>query len=410
MEKQYLRFPKNFLWGAAASAYQVEGNNFNDWSCWEKKNAVKLARSAAKCWSDGQRKQFPETSRQDNYLSRRASDHYRQFEKDFDLAQSLGQNAHRFSVEWSRVEPAMGRFNQEAIAHYQQVVRALRARGLEPFVTLWHFTNPVWISDLGGWENKETVKYFSRYVEKVIAALGADVNFWVTINEPEMYAALAYLKGVWPPQKKSIWRARRVLLNLSRAHREVYQIIHHQFPKARVGAAMNHVYFEGHLSARLADYVWNGYFLNKVKNCQDFIGLNYYFHSRVKGLQYNQNENKEISDLGWEIYPEGIYHLLKKLKKYRKPIYITENGLADAQDKKREKFIKDHLRWVHQAIQEGVDARGYFYWSLLDNFEWEKGFWPRFGLVGINYQTLERTVRPSAFAYAAICRQNGFSL
>ncbi|MFC1700992.1 family 1 glycosylhydrolase [Patescibacteria group bacterium] len=135
-------------------------------------------------------------------------------------------------------------------------------------------------------------------------------------------------------------------------------------------------------------------------NHQDFIGLNYYFHSRKK--------NKEVSDMGWEIYPKGIYHVLKDLKKYNKPIYITENGLADSKDEKREKYIKSHLKWIYRAIKEDVDVQGYFYWSLLDNFEWDKGFWPRFGLVEIDYKTLERRIRSSAYKYSEVCRNNGF--
>ena len=150
---------------------------------------------------------------------------------------------------------------------------------------------------------------------------------------------------------------------------------------------------------------WNFYFLNKIKNHLDFIGLNYYFHRKLFG-----NENKDVSDTGWEIYPRGIYHCLKDLKKYNLPIYITENGLADAKDTKREKFIKEHLLWAHKAIEEGVDLRGYFYWSLLDNFEWAHGFEPRFGLVEVDYKTMERKIRPSAWEYKKVCETNSLEI
>ncbi len=165
-----------------------------------------------------------------------------------------------------------------------------------------------------------------------------------------------------------------------------------------MGIAKNNIYFSG---LPMIGYFWNSYFLNKIKREQDFIGLNYYFQNC-----FPKKKNLLVSDMGWSIYPQGIYFVLKDLKKYQKPIYITENGLADAQDIKRAEFIKDHLAWVHQAIEEGVDVRGYFYWSLLDNLELDKGFWPRFGLVEVDYKTMERKIRPSAFQYAKICKNN----
>jgi len=250
-----------------------------------------------------------------------------------------------------------------------------------------------------------------------------------------IYASNSYFKGVWPPQKKSIFSYLRVIKNLAKAHQSAYQTIHQISPSLKVGIAKNNIYFEGGLIAKLADWFWNRRFLNKIKNHQDFIGLNYYFHNIIRPFgkfllfpersrRDNKNFNPSInsgikiltnpgikifSDMGWEIYPQGIYHVLKDLKKYNQPIYITENGLADAKDEKREKFIKDHLCWIHKAIGEGVDVGGYLYWSLLDNFEWDKGFWPRFGLIEIDYRTLERKIRPSAEEYAKICRENGFS-
>ena len=160
------------------------------------------------------------------------------------------------------------------------------------------------------------------------------------------------------------------------------------------------------LSVFFAHYFWNEYFLNRLKNHLDFIGLNYYFHNRIKFPFFRRNENKIVSDVGWEIYPEGIYHVLKNLKKYNLPIYITENGLADAKDKLRSNFIKNHLSWVNKAIQGGVDVKGYFHWSFMDNFEWEKGFEPRFGLVEIDYKNLERKPRSSALYFSRISQSN----
>ncbi|MCF7835555.1 MAG: glycoside hydrolase family 1 protein [Candidatus Marinimicrobia bacterium] len=360
-----LEFPKNFLWGAATSSYQVEGGNKNDWTS------------------------FVDAGK--------ACDHYNRFEEDFDIAKSLGHNVHRFSIEWSRVEPREGEFDEVEIEHYKKVVNALRERGVEPFVTLYHWTLPTWLSKKGGWLHKDTPKYFERYVRKIITSCG-DVKFWVTINEPNIYTSNSFLKGVWPPQKKSIFKYFKVLKQLTKAHKNSYKAIKKTNPEAWVGISKNNIYFEKIL---FANYFWNKRFLNKIKKQQDFIGLNYYFHYKLSG-----NDNKQVSDMGWEIYPEGIYHVLKGLKKYNKPIYITENGLADSKDEKREKFIKSHLRYVHKAISDGVDVRGYMHWSLLDNFEWDKGFWPRFGLVEIDYKTMERKIRKSALEYAKICKSN----
>jgi len=394
-----LEFPKNFYWGSATSSHQVEGNNHNDWSEWEKKNAKRLAESAKnKAWPDYILDKYPNPLQEENYISGRACDHYNRFREDFDIAKQLGHNAYRFSIEWSRIEPEEGKFDEKEIEHYRQVISALKERGMEPFVTLWHWTIPLWFRDKGGWLNKNAPKYFERYSNKISRSL-QNVRFWITLNEPEIFSSNSYLKGVWPPQKKNLILYLRIIKNLVKAHQKSYKIIKETNKDAQIGIAKNNIYFEG-WPFIFIDWFWNKYFLNRIRKYQDFIGLNYYFHRRFGG-----NENKEITDMGWEIYPEGIYHVLKDLKKYNKPIYITENGLADTKDEKREKFIKEHLKWVHRAIGEGVDVGGYFYWSLLDNFEWDKGFWPRFGLVKVDYKTFERKIRPSAWEYKKIIEE-----
>ncbi len=398
-----LEFPKGFYWAAATSSHQVEGNNHNDWSEWEKKNAKRLAeeatlrRAQGKKWPDYILKNYPNPLQEENYISGRACDHYNRFREDFDIAKSLSHNAHRFSVEWSRIEPEEGKFDEKEIEHYREVIKALRERGMEPFVTLWHWTNPIWFAKKGGWLNKDAPKYFERYANKITRSLNF-VRFWITLNEPEIYANNSYFKGVWPPQKKNLISCLRVIRNLIKAHQKSYKTIKEINPNNQIGISKHNIYFE---NIPFVNYFWNEYFLNKIKKHQDFIGLNYYFHRR-----FPKNENKIISDMGWEIYPEGIYHVLKGLKKYNKPIYITENGLADARDEKRADFIKEHLRWTHKVIGEGVDVRGYFYWSLLDNFEWDSGFWPRFGLVEVDYKTMARKIRNSALEYAKICKEN----
>jgi len=400
-----LKFPDGFLWGTSTSAHQVEGNNHNQWSEWEKENAERLAKEVINYWQPWQQKKFPEMFNLENYISGRSCDHYNRYEEDFDLAKAMNNNAYRFSIEWSRVELEEGGFNQLEIEHYRNVIKALKIRGLEPFISLWHWTVPVWFAKKGGFEKNDNIKYFVRFCERIISEFKNDVKFWIVLNEPEIYTSHSYLKGTWPPQKKNLLAYLVVFHNLIKAYRKIFETIKKIQPNSQIGIAKNNIYFEGWLSP-IIRWWWNFYFLNCIKTHQDFIGLNYYFHNRIKGLKFNQNKNEETSDLGWEIYPKGIYYVLRELKKYQKPIYITQNGLADAKDEKREKFIKEHLYWIHKAIQEGVDIRGYFYWSLLDNFEWDKGFWPRFGLVEIDYQTLERKIRPSAQEYAKICKNN----
>ncbi|MEK7160494.1 MAG: glycoside hydrolase family 1 protein [Patescibacteria group bacterium] len=406
------KFPSGFLWGAATSSHQVEGGNTNDWTEWEQKMAKSLSQRAnSKNWPDFILKNYPNPLQPANYISGQACDHYNRFREDFDIAKSLGHNAHRFSIEWSRVEPEEGKFDEVVIEHYREVVKSLRERGLEPFVTLWHFTNPLWISKIGDWTNKKTIDYFVRYVRKMVEAL-TEINFWITLNEPDdIYTFYAYCVGKYPPQEKSFIKTWLALRNLILAHKKAYRVIHQHNSSAMVSFANNTIYFESRgVIARIikifANAYWNFYFLRKTLAYNDFIGCNFYHHNVLKGVMTNQNKNVETTDVGWEILPKGIYHVLKDLKKYNKPIYITENGLADAKDDKRTQFIEEHLKWIYKAISENVDIRGYFHWSLLDNFEWDKGFWPRFGLVEVNYQTLERKIRPSALAYAKICRTN----
>lgn len=421
-----LEFPRNFYWGSATSAHQVEGGNVNDWSEWEKENAERLARKAKVKWQKWQQEKFPEMFKPENYVSGRACDHYHLYEKDFNIAKKLGHNAHRFSIEWSRVEPEQGKFNEKEINHYRKVILALRQRGIEPFVTLWHWTNPLWIRDLGGWENKETIKYFIRYLEKIIDSLGSCIKFWMPLNEPGSFVGMAYIRGDFPPQKRNLFLANKVFKNLMEAYQKAYQIIHKKQGGALIGISHYAVYCTAYknlpwnyLLMKIVDYIRNWRFLNSIDKFNDFVGIQYYNHDIITltinkgnlwGFIDTRSKNKEISDMGWGIYPKGIYYLLKKASKYKKPIYITENGLADAGDTKRAAFIKEHLKWIHKAIQEGVDVRGYFYWSLLDNFEWDKGFWPRFGLAEIDYKTLKRRVRPSAWEYKKIIEDSAIGV
>lgn len=403
MSGKVLKFPEGFLWGSATSAYQVEGGiENNNWWAWAyKKEPVSILGREISLVKAG-----------------KACDHYNLYEKDFDLAKSLFQNAHRFSIEWARIEPEEGKFNIEALEHYRSVIRSLKERQIIPFVTLHHFTNPVWFHKKGNWLKPDSIESFGRYVEFIAKNLGEEAEFWMTVNEPELYAS-------WYPPLQGAYKgsrlpdpidALRVINNLIQAHKKAYGILHRFGGKnIKVGVAKNNFCFDGYpdIFAKIASWFWNREFLNRIKNHQDFIGLNYYFHNRFKispirspKKWFNQNENKETTDMGWEIYPEGIYYVLRELKRYNLPVYITENGLADKGDQKREKFIRDHLFWIKKAIDDGVDVRGYFYWSLMDNFEWDKGFDPRFGLLEMDYKTMQRKIRPSANFYADICKNN----
>lgn len=392
-------WPKKFLWGAATSAHQVEGHNHNDWTEWEKLGKVK-----------------------NHERSGDACDHYNLFREDFALAKELGHNAHRLSIEWSRIEPTPGVFDTAAIDHYRQVLQELHRLGIEPLVTLHHFTNPVWVAQQGGWTNRQTVAAFGRYVSFVMRELGSLATWWITINEPTVYSSMAHIGAYWPPVRRSYAAAWVTIRNFAAAHQLAYQIIKRHYPHARVGAANNLMYFTAVRPGNILDralwqfshYWHNQWWLDQTYLSQDFIGLNYYFHhplrfrwTKVVNLIAPVNiANRPRSDIGWEIHPVGLGCLLEWLQHYHRPIVITENGLADAQDHQRAAFIRDHVQEVERAISHGVDVRGYLYWSLLDNFEWREGFTPRFGLVEVDYHTQTRTVRDSAKAYRDLIRDH----
>lgn len=410
-----LRFPDGFKWGSATSAHQVEGGNHNDWSEWEK-SPERIAQLKK------------EGENPPGFISGKACDSYNRYEEDFDIAQKLNQNIHRFSIEWSRIEPEEGKFNEKEIEHYKRLIDALRDRGIEPMVTLWHFTNPIWFAKKGGWLNRKAPGYFTRYAKYVVDNLKDRVGLWITFNEATtVWAGLSQLKGEWPPAHKNIFKSWKVRKNFVYAHTLAYQDIkkiYNVSPTQNHGSPMSHnvavglvesnAYFSGgklvKLLGRMRLLNWlqtNAW--RKTLPYLDFLGLNYYTDYKLPGSEVvDSGPVPEMSP--WRIYPEGIYHRLMEIKKFKKPIYITENGIADKTDQLREKFIKDHLYWAWKAIQDGADVRGYLYWSLLDNFEWARGFAPRFGLVEIDYATFERKIRPSAYEYAKICKDNAIPI
>ena len=402
---------KNFFWGAATSAHQVEGNNRNDWTEWEKSES-RIKDLESKIQNGEFRKKlpphlwskWPTPADLNNYISGKACEHYNRFREDFDIAKSLGHNAHRFSIEWSRIEPEEGKFDEKEVTHYREIIKALRERGIEPFVTLWHFTLPLWVTNLGGWESSKTIFYFSRYCERMCSAFKGEVRYWMTLNEPAEWAAQAYLYDLWPPQKRNFLKNRRVYFNLLKAHKEAYTRMKTVGSNLHVGIAKSMEWWEPGWTRPLIHYLRNYFFLDRISRHLDFVGLNYYQRKCIF-----RKPSGEVSDMGWESYPDGMYYfLLKSWRRWQKPIYITENGIANAKDDKRAKFIKDHIAAMRRAMKEGADVRGYFHWSLLDNFEWDSGFWPRFGLVEVNYKTQERKIRESAKVYQEIILNSRF--
>ncbi len=395
-------FPINFLWGTATSAYQVEGDNTNDWSMWEK---------------EGKRILYLQKigQRPSNYICGRAVDSYRYFEEDLDLARALNNNAIRFGLEWSRIQPQKDMWETKAITHYQKLIQGARKRELKTVVTLWHWTNPIWFVKEGGWLNEKSVEYYLHYVETVIQEMGGGVDYWVTLNEPMLMANYGYLLGKFPPQRHSYFKFKKVVKNLITAHKAAYKVIHKHFPRAMVSITNLSNVFTPHRKWLISDVVLtkiakefgNKKFLQEINEYIDYIGVDYYRRIYIKTWPpFMSTKTKVLTDMGWEIYPAGIYEILKDLAKYKKPLIVLENGLADKDDTRRGGFIRDHLYYIHKAIKEGIDVRGYFYWSLLDNFEWDKGFAPKFGLYAVDRQTFARSPRPSAKIYAQICQQN----
>jgi beta-glucosidase len=396
-------FPHDFLFGAATSAHQVEGGNtHNDWWAWE--------HSSARHQALRRLGRHPEA-----YESGKACDHFHRFEEDFDLAKALHHNAHRFSIEWSRIEPKENEWDRSAIDHYREVLLALRAREVIPLVTIHHFTNPRWFSERGGWVRRDAPTIFARYVARIAEDLGDLVPYWITINEPSAYVAQGYLVGEWPPCERNPLRAFIVIEHLAQAHKMSFAILRGR-TRARIGIAYS---FRAWFPLRatpsdqalepLAERLTWRWFLDKIRNELDFIGVNYYFANRV-GIRFGKPVLRGCgatlrSDMGWDICPNGLERVLTHVSRaYGKPLIVTENGLADADDSRRARFIFDHLNAVRRAMDNGADVRGYLHWSLLDNFEWAEGFAPRFGLVAVNYATMERQPRKSALYYGEMCR------
>jgi len=392
MENKILKFPKDFLWGVATSAYQVEGGcDNNDWYEWEKKEKTKD-------------------------MAGKACDNWNRYSEDHNLAEELGCNAFRLSLEWSKIEPEEGKFSEEAIEHYRKVLQDIKSKGMMRSVTLWHWTLPIWLSEKGGWHKKETIAYFVRYCEKVIKELGEEIDQLVVFNEPRLPLNRGYIVGDFPPGKHNPIAFFKARLNMVEAYKQCYILVKKIKKDLPVGITQfcnDFDFYNYKIPSFITEKIesfYNWYFFDELKNHYDFIGLNYYFAIQIMfkpPFHKMQTINEEITDFKWGVFPEGLHEIVMNAwKRYKKPIYIFENGIANAKDDHRTAFIKNHLQKLHQAILEGADVRGYFHWSLVDNFEWLEAYNMKFGLVEVDFETLERKPRKSFYEYAKICKSN----
>lgn len=416
-------FGKDFLFGVATSAYQIEGGNHNDWTEWENKAQAKKRGKLTRC--------------------EKATDHWTRHKEDFLLLKDLGVNAYRFSTEWSRIEPRPDQWNEDALQTYLEMAKLLNDLRIEPIVTLHHFTNPLWLYQNSPWEIQKSIERFTKYADKVISVLSPYVRYWISFNEPIVFLLGGYVDGSMPPGKKDVKLSFEVLKNMLLAHQEVFHIVRHYCgDKGQLSVAHNMMDIRpasalspfDHWLAAYVDQFYNWMLVDafatgeldfriptavkkKVRlNLSDtitFWGVNYYSRLFMRfapfkplrfSFHYRNASKNGLTDMGWEIYPEGLEHILKKIhSKLNLPVIVTENGIADQEDNRRLKFIADHLK-VLRNCSSTVPIKGYFYWSFLDNFEWLHGFRPRFGLYRVDYSTYERKKRGSADFFRCLAK------
>lgn len=399
--------------GAASAATQVEGGVLeHSWMDWYRKGHI----------VDGS---SPE----------RADNHYELWREDTALMKELGMQICRLGIEWARVEPREGAFDQEAINHYVEEVKLLRSYGIKPLVTLHHFTNPMWFEEKGAFARRDNLACFLRFVEKMVSAFGEMVQEYITINEPNVYSTFGYFFGSWPPGKKSFRETVKVMSLLVEAHVSAYQRIHQL--RSAMGFKDTKVSFANHMRvfspenpkkwthrfyARLTELFFQGSLTQAMMTGKvafplrgkgriargrycDFIALNYYTRSAVSGLQDGVEKGVAVNDLGWEIYPAGIVECAQKLYDVLPlPIYVTENGTCDNADAFRCLYLHQHL----QALCEsGLPVERYYHWCFCDNFEWLEGESARFGLVQVDYETQARSIKKSGYFLRDVIAQGG---
>lgn len=408
-------FPDGFLWGVSTAAHQIEGGNvFSDWYDWEREGKVKngdISDSACKSWDN--------------------------FDRDLRTLKDLGVKAYRYSVEWARIEPESGRFEEAALKRYGDFARDLVSNGIQPVLTLNHFTLPRWFVKLGGWEKLENVAHFKNFTRKVVEFLGEYVHYWITLNEPNVYLAMAYLLGEWPPEKKDMKLAARVFVNLLNAHSQSYDTIKEKLPTSMVSVAQNMMPFlperkwavQDNFAANFINNLYNHSFLDslklgkivklpgrekaapQLKGKLDFLCINYYSRSFVRYARpfpkIHSGTQLEKTDMGYEFYPQGLERVVMDAHlRYQLPIMVSENGIADSTDSKRWSYIEQALLGLRKAMDRGAKVFGYFYWSLMDNFEWREGYAMKFGLYETDRESFELSPRESAMKYKQLIREN----
>jgi len=423
MPQAIYHFPRGFLWGTATASHQVEGNNTNNqWWKWEQEGHTNGTSGLACDWWGGR------------------------WKEDFDRAAETGQNAHRFSVEWSRIQPTPDTWDENAIDHYRNMLRGLKERGMTPMVTLHHFSDPLWFYEMDAWEHEDAVMLFEKFVRKTVDALKEYCTLWCTINEPNVYALSGYVVGDFPTKHRGVNVAMKVLANMLRGHAAAYRAIHKIQPESRVGFAHHHrpmtakrswspldqfmrkIRYEG-LNMAFPTALSTGVMKTPVarvsipeaKGTQDFLGLNYYsedtvsFHMGKSRELFTHSEYPDDSDMSDTNFianlPGGFFETIKWATRTFPdlPILVTENGVEDADDHMRPRYIAGHIHQMWRAVNFNFPVKGYFHWSLVDNFEWERGWTQRFGLWELDIETQKRTKRPSVDLYAEICKEDGLS-
>lgn len=391
-------FPEGFLWGASTAAHQVEGNNDNsDWWDWE------LADGGAHVHEP----------------SGVAIDQWHRYRDDMALLGGLGHNAHRLSVEWSRLEPEPGRFDDEAFDHYADVLDTVLANGMTPFVTTYHFTLPRWFAARGGWLADDAVERYATFVAEVARRLGAErLPFVCTVNEPQIIPLEGYLLGVFPPGHEDFDEFQAANRALASAHRAAVAALRSVSSDIRTGTCLQLIALEParpddegdrELAAMMRREMSEMHLddLRAGGDVGDWVGVQYYSRTRLDSSRQPPiappPEGVETTLMGWEVFPEGLRRALDDAATVGLPLYITENGIATADDTQRVRYLDSHLRIVADAIRDGIDVRGYMYWSAFDNFEWARGYPPTFGMVAIDRDDdLTRRVLPSAAAYRRV--------
>ncbi|MFZ5353878.1 MAG: glycoside hydrolase family 1 protein [Bacillota bacterium] len=414
--------PEEFLLGTATASLQIEGGDKNNsWYRWAEEGHIK----------DGSHCII-------------ADDHWNRIDEDIELMRKLNNKVYRMSLEWSRIEPKKGSFDEAAIDHYRMELQKLKDAGIKPLITLHHFSNPLWLEDSGSWLNPEVIELFERYTEFVVSRIGDIAGEWITINEPNVYLLIGYVFGEWPPGRKSITAYFKGAKHMIAAHIKSYRKIHEirskmGYTDTKVGVAFHlrvydtksdtmlekcvrnnierltqEIFVSGMTEGKLIFPVGSGYPLGKGRYFE-FFGINYYTRDIVSfamnpGMMFAKLEFKKDSpknDLGWEIYPEGLYRLCKHYyERFGAPIYITENGTCDNKDEFRTEYIYNHVFQIKKLIDDGIDVQRYYHWTLLDNFEWIEGLSARFGVIEVNFDTLERKIKRSGSFYAELCKNN----